>query len=126
VIRAAQAQPATDSNDSHSFRTDTESIDSSLATALLANGRFDEAISQARLAAAEFSKDSGRAGEIPLLTLIAAEYLNGDVANAKAQLHNFLATPRALTNLAAVKTVASLAANRSLLDGLRGAGMPEQ
>jgi tetratricopeptide (TPR) repeat protein len=105
---------------------DTVSIDSSIATALLANGRFDEAISQARLASAEFSKDSGRNGEFPWLTLIAAEYLSGNVAGAKAQLRNFLGTPRAFENLAAVKTVASLAANENLLDGLRGAGMPEQ
>lgn len=64
--------------------------------ALFANGRFDEAISQARLAVAELPDDSGRAGEVPWLALISAQYLTGNDTAAKAQLQNFLSRPRIL------------------------------
>jgi class 3 adenylate cyclase/TolB-like protein len=104
---------------------DIESIDLSLALAFLANGRFDETISQARLAAAEFSSNS-RSRDTAKLTQIAADYLRGNSADAKAQLQNFLSTPSTLTSLSAVKKEPSLAANANLLDGLRRAGMPEE
>jgi class 3 adenylate cyclase/TolB-like protein len=105
---------------------DVPVIDTYMAVALLANSRFDEAISQARLATGEFTKESGRFGEVPWVTLIAAEYQSGNVADAKAELQKFLSAPRTLVNLVAVKTMPYLAANTNLLDGLRGAGMPEQ
>jgi tetratricopeptide (TPR) repeat protein len=104
---------------------DIEFIDLSLALAFLANGRFDETISQARLAGAEFSSNS-RAGEVAKLTQIAADYLRGNSTDARAQLQNFLSTPSTLTNLSTVKKQPTLAANANLLDGLRRAGMPEE
>jgi TolB-like protein len=102
-----------------------QATDAWLAMALFANGRFDEAISQARLAVAEMSNDSGRIGEVPWLALISAQYFSGDDAAAKTQLQNFLSGPRLLSNLAAVKKVPTLAATPRLLEALRGAGMPE-
>jgi class 3 adenylate cyclase/TolB-like protein/Flp pilus assembly protein TadD len=104
---------------------DRESIDLALALAFLANGRFDEAISQARLAGAEFSSNS-RSGEVAKLAQIAADSLRGNSTDAKAQLQNFLSTPSTLTNLSMVKKQPSLAANANLLDGLRRAGMSEE
>jgi len=105
---------------------DRESIDSLLAVALLANGRFAEAIPQARLAAAEFSRESGLVGERPSVTLIAAEYLSGDEQQARADLQHFLATPRTMSNLAAVQADPTLAHTPKLVDALHHAGMPEQ
>src|SRR4029077_2620352 len=105
---------------------DTVSIDIFLAVALLANGRFAEASPQARLAAAESSKDSGRNGEYPWVTLIAAEYLSGNEEQAKADLQHFLSTPRTLSNLTAVQASVTLAHTPNLLDALRHVGMPEQ
>jgi adenylate cyclase len=105
---------------------DAVSIDALLAVGLLANGRFADAIPQARLASAQFPKESGRIGEYPWLALIAAEYLIGDDQQAKADLQHFLATPRTLSNLAAVQATPTLAHTPGLIDALRHAGMPEQ
>jgi Flp pilus assembly protein TadD len=95
-----------------------------LALALLANGHFADAISQARLAAAE-SPSASRNGDISGMMLIAAEYLNGDEEQAKADLKHFLATPRTLSTLKAVQSAPSLANIPKLVDALRQAGMPE-
>jgi tetratricopeptide (TPR) repeat protein len=105
--------------------SDAQAMDAWLAMALFANGRFDEAISQASLAVAELPNDSGRTVEVPWLALISAQYLSGNDTAAKAQLQNFLSRPRLLSNLAAVKKVPTLAATPRLLEALRGAGMPE-
>jgi len=96
-----------------------------MAVALVANDRFPEAIGQARLAMAEFSPGSGRDAEAPHLALIAAESLNGQDADARADLRSFLDTPRTLHTMAAIRSVPFLAANTKLLEGLRRAGMPE-
>jgi hypothetical protein len=85
--------------------SDAQAIDAWLAMAMFANGRFDEAISQARLAVAELSNDSGQIAEVPWLALISAQYFSGNDTAAKAQLQNFLSRPRVLSNLAAVKKV---------------------
>jgi DNA-binding winged helix-turn-helix (wHTH) protein/TolB-like protein len=99
--------------------------DTNMAVALVANDRFPEAIGQARLAMAEFSPGSGRDAEAPHLALIAAESLNGQDADARADLRSFLDTPRTLHTMAAIRSVPFLAANTKLLEGLRRAGMPE-
>jgi TolB-like protein len=96
-----------------------------LALALLANGHFADSISQARLAAAE-SPTVSRNGDISGMMLIAAEYLNGNEEQAKADLKHFLATPRTLSTLKAVQSAPSLANIPKLVDALRQAGMPEQ
>jgi Flp pilus assembly protein TadD len=105
--------------------SDTQAIDAWLAMAQFANGRFDEAISQARLAVAELPNDSGRTVEVPWLALISAQYLSCNDTAAKSQLQNFLSRPCMLSNLAAVKKVPTLAATPRLLEALRGAGMPQ-
>jgi len=58
--------------------------------------------------------------------LIAAEYLSGDEQQAKADLQHFLATPRTMSNLAAVQADPTLAHTPKLVDALHHAGMPEQ
>jgi TolB-like protein/Flp pilus assembly protein TadD len=105
--------------------SDAQAIDAWLAMALFANGRFDEAISQAHLAVAGLSNDSGKIVEVPWLALISAQYFSGNDITAKAQLQMFLSSPRILSNLAAVKKQPTLAAIPRLLQALRGAGMPE-
>jgi TolB-like protein len=109
--------------------TDTEPIpliDSNIASALLANDRFTEAVAQARLAIAEYPPESGREGESPWLVLIAAESVNGQDAEARANLQKFLATPRAYGTMAAIQKRLVFARNPRLLEGLRRAGMPEE
>jgi TolB-like protein len=109
--------------------TDTEPvplINSNIASALLANDRFTEAIVQARLAIAEYPPESGREGESPWLVLIAAESVNGEDAKAREDLQRFLATPRTYGTMAAIRKRVVFARNPRLLEGLRRAGMPEE
>jgi adenylate cyclase len=101
-------------------------IDANIANALLANDRFPESIAQARLAISEFPPNSGRIAEYPWLALIAAESENGQHAEARADLQKFLATERTLRTMAEIQKLPLLAANPKLLEGLRGAGMPEE
>jgi adenylate cyclase len=101
-------------------------VDASIATGLLANDRFPEAITQARLAIAEYSSESGRANEFPWLTLIAAESENGQHAAARADLQKFLAVPRTWHTMTEIQKFDYFAANPKLLEGLRQAGMPEE
>jgi DNA-binding winged helix-turn-helix (wHTH) protein/TolB-like protein len=101
-------------------------MDSSLAGGLLANGRFPEAIAQAHLSMAEFSPDAGRDAEAPWLTLIAAEISNGQDAEARADLHEFLTIPRAMNSMAAIQKIPTFAANQQLIEGLRRVGMPAE
>jgi hypothetical protein len=100
-------------------------IDATLATALLANDRFPEAIAQSRQAIAEYPPNSGSNGEIPWLVLIAAESANGHDGEARADLQKFLATPRTWRTIAEIQKVPPFAKNPRLLEGLRRAGMPE-
>ena len=102
-----------------------ETIDANLATGLLANDRFPEAIEQARRAIAEFPSDSEGVAEEPWLVLIAAESANGQDAQARADLQKFLSTPRNWRTMAEIQKVPYFAANPKLLDGLRRAGMPD-
>lgn len=106
---------------------DTASIEAYLALALLANDRFDEAISQARLAVTGFTPDSGVIGEIPWLAMIAAEALAGHEGEAQADLQRFLSTLRTLKTLAAVQMKApAVRAVPQAMDGLQRAGMPSE
>jgi DNA-binding winged helix-turn-helix (wHTH) protein/TolB-like protein len=99
-----------------------------LALGLLANDRFSEAIAEAQQARAgwETQGDVGRASEGAWLALIAAESESGQDAEARADLHKFLATPRTYRTLAEVQQFPQFAANRKLLDGLQRAGMPAE
>jgi tetratricopeptide (TPR) repeat protein len=104
-----------------------ELIDQSIATALLANGRFPEAIAQARLAIAQYTREHGLNGEYPWLALIAAESANGQDAEAHADLRKFLATPRSLRSMAEIQKTSPIYANNpKMLEDLRRAGMPEE
>jgi class 3 adenylate cyclase/TolB-like protein/tetratricopeptide (TPR) repeat protein len=103
--------------------------DQNFAYGLLANDRFSEAIAAARLAIGQWTpQDAGRSAEIPWLTLIAAESEDGQDAQARADLHRFLATPRTFRSLADIQRsdVGYLVTVRQLLDGLRRAGMPPE
>jgi class 3 adenylate cyclase/TolB-like protein/tetratricopeptide (TPR) repeat protein len=105
------------------------SVDQDLASALLANDRFPEAIAAAQLAIAQWTTvDASRSGELPWLTLIAAESEDGQNARARADLEKFLATPRTLRTTADIQrsNVTHFATIKQLLDGLRRAGMPEK
>jgi TolB-like protein len=106
--------------------SDIQAMDAWLAMALFANGRFEEAIPQARLAMGELPNDTGQVGEVPWLALIAAEYLGGNEAVARTQLQQFLSTTRMNNNLDAVQRRPTLAATPRLQEALRGAGMPER
>jgi adenylate cyclase len=101
-------------------------IDRDLAMGLLVNDRFPEAIVAARLALAEIPSESGRIAELPWLALIAAENANGQDEEARADLRKFLATPRTWRTMVEIQKFNYLATNPKLLEGLRGAGMPEQ
>jgi class 3 adenylate cyclase/TolB-like protein/Tfp pilus assembly protein PilF len=103
-----------------------QSIDANIAIGLLANDRFPEAISQARLAIAEYSPESGRSAEYPWLALIAAESANGQEVEARADLQKFLATPRIWRTMAEIQKFDYFTANPKLLEGLRRAGMPAE
>jgi tetratricopeptide (TPR) repeat protein len=100
----------------------------SLAWGLLANGRFPEAIAEAQLARAGWQtrNDVGRTSEGCWLALIAAESEIGRDAEARANLQEFLATPRTYGTLAEVRNSSDLAAIPNLLDGLQKAGLPAQ
>jgi len=93
---------------------------------LLANGRFPEAIAQARLATAELPSDAGRPVECAWLVLIAAESANGQDAEARGDLQTFLAKPRTLRGMAEIKKLRYLVAIPQLLDGVRRAGMQDR
>ena len=103
-----------------------QSIDANIAIGLLANDRFPEAISQARLAIAEYSPESGRSAEYPWLALVAAESANGQDVEARADLQKFLATPRTWRTMAEIQKFDYFTANPKLLEGLRRAGMPAE
>jgi tetratricopeptide (TPR) repeat protein len=100
-------------------------IDSNIAQALLADGRYDEAIAQARVAMAQFQGDAGTNLEVVWLTLIAAEAWNGQVAQARADLQAFLAARRTYDRISAIPAGSLLGAQPRLLEGLRRAGMAE-
>jgi TolB-like protein len=107
----------------------TPFIEQSVASGLLANDRFPEAIAAAQLAITQWpSQDAGRSAEFPWLTLIAAESEDGQDAQARSDLQKFLATPRTFRTIADIQRpeLMHLAATRHLLDGLRRAGMPEE
>jgi tetratricopeptide (TPR) repeat protein len=109
--------------------TGTEPIalfDAQIASALLANDRYPEAITQARLAISEYPPGTGRNAEFPWLVLIAAESASGRDAEARANLQEFLATPRTWHTMAEIQKVPYVAANTKLLEGLRRAGMPAE
>ena len=101
--------------------TGTEPIalaDWHIASALLANDRYPEAIAKARLAISEFPPGSGRNAEFPWLVLIAAESANGQDTEARANLQEFLATPRTCYTIAEIQKIPHVAANPKLLEGL--------
>ena len=100
--------------------------DTNLAMALVANGRFREAIAPARVAIGIFSLDSGRDAEVPWLALIAAESQNGQDEDASADLKTFLASARTWRSMAAFTETPCWAASPNLLEGLRLAGMPQK
>jgi tetratricopeptide (TPR) repeat protein len=109
--------------------TGTEPIglfDAQIASALLANDRYPEAIAQARLAISEYPPGTGRNAEFPWLVLIAVESASGQDAEARANLQEFLATPRIWHTMAEMQKVPYVAANLKLLEGLRRAGMPAE
>ena len=100
-------------------------LDSYIAIALQANCRLVEAIAQARLAIAEFSPESGSDSEFAWLALIAAESAGGQEAEARSDLQRFLAKKPIFGSIAEVSKIRLVAADASLLEGLRRAGMPE-
>ena len=98
-------------------------IDSYIAMALVATGQNAAAIERAQMAIQSFPSDSGWIGEYPWLALIAAQAASGDEAGARDTLRRFLAQPRRLSNVAAVKATPQMGANAALQEGLRRAGM---
>ena len=124
-LTAKRLIPATThpSQDQSSSRTEE-----SVASGLLANDRFNEAIAAARLAIAErVTPDADRSAEFPWLMPIAAESEDGQDAQARADLQKFLATPRTFRTIADIQRsgLLHLATISQLLDGLPRAGMPE-
>ncbi len=105
---------------------DFDVIDGTLPVALVGNDRIAEAIPQARLAIAKFTSDAGRVAEYPWLALIAAESLNGQDTEARADLQKFLAAPRKWHSMAEIRNFPFFAANPQLLEGLSRAGMPTE
>ena len=99
-----------------------ESIEMNIAHGLLASGRFDEAIEQARRTIALFPSDGGD----PIwLTLIAAEEASGRDAAARADMRTFLSSPRQLGSMAKIEKLRFFIAYPKLRDSLRRAGLPE-
>ncbi len=99
-----------------------ESIEMNIAQGLLASGRFDEAIEQARRTIALFPSDGGD----PIwLTLIAAEEASGRDAAARADMRTFLSSPRQLGSMAKIEKLRFFIAYPKLRDSLRRAGLPE-
>ena len=97
-------------------------LDAQTATALLATGRWAEAVVVARAAIAE---SPARALDWPLLVVIAAESASGMPAEARADLDRYLAGTPAIRTLADVRKDRYLAGTPNLLEGLQRAGMPE-
>jgi len=60
------------------------------------------------------------------LVLIAAKSENRQIAEARADLEKFLATPRTYRSITEVQKLPQLAGNAKLLEGLRHAGMPQE
>jgi class 3 adenylate cyclase/TolB-like protein/tetratricopeptide (TPR) repeat protein len=100
--------------------------DEGIALALAASERWSEAIAQARLAIAEAPPASGWVAEMSRLALIAAESASGQDAAARAELQEFLATPRRVRSMSEIPKSSPLVANAKLAEALRRAGMPEQ
>ncbi len=103
-------------------------LDTQTASALLANGRFAEAIQVARIALAE---NPGGGIDTPWLTLIAAYGMLGQsdaksADAAQAELARYFASAQPIRSLAEVRQDRGLAALPNLLGGLRGAGLPEE
>ena len=117
LLTAKRLQIATD---------DISVLDANIAATLLATGRLHDAMDQARLAIPQFTPANGRIAEVPWLVLIAAEAASGRPADAHSELNRFLAVPRTLKTIAAVRDVPLVAENSVLLDGLREAGMPKR
>jgi hypothetical protein len=92
----------------------------------LANDRFPEAITEARLAIAQWGSTLGTEAELAWLALIAAESESGQEAEARADLLKFHATPRTYRSITDVRKVPFLAANSKLLESSRHTGMPEE
>jgi hypothetical protein len=116
-------------SDSKELVTGTEPIalfDAQIASAVLANDRYPEAITQARLAISEYPPGAGQNAGFPWLVLIAAESANGRDAEARANLQEYLATPRTWRTMADIQKIPYVAANTKLLEGLRRAGMPAE
>ncbi len=98
-------------------------LDGQTAAALLATNRVTDAITMARQAIAEAA--SGTA-DTPWLTLIAAENVNGQDEQARADLQKYLALKPTRPTLAEVRKFSFLAGVPNLLEGLQRAGMPAQ
>ena len=94
------------------------SIDASVAAALVANGRYAEAMERAHLAIQEFPHGTGLSAETAWLALIAAESASGLEAAAVDDLRRFLSIPRTWRTMAAIRSSPQLAANPKLLAGL--------
>jgi class 3 adenylate cyclase/TolB-like protein/Tfp pilus assembly protein PilF len=104
------------------------SVHRPVAFALLENGRFPEAIEEARLAIAQTNLEAGPVADFGWLQLIAAESENGQDAEARADLQKYLATPaRTFRTIADLQKEPRLfGGTKKLLEGLRRAGMPEE
>jgi DNA-binding winged helix-turn-helix (wHTH) protein/TolB-like protein/Flp pilus assembly protein TadD len=100
--------------------------EANIAMAELALDQFAAAIAAARQSLSGYPPNSGRFGEVPWLALIAAESGSGEDDAARADLHKFLATSRALGSIAEIEKWPTFGANPKLLDGLRRAGMPAE
>jgi hypothetical protein len=92
----------------------------------VALGQLTEALATAWLTIGEMPPNIGRIDEYPWLALIAATSLNGNEEAARADLQNFLATPRIFHNMVEVLKWPQFAANPKLLTGLRRAEMPAE
>ena len=98
-------------------------LDGQAAAALLATGQFGEAVALARAALRE---SQGGVADTPWLTMIAAEALADQAAQAKADLAAYLGANPATRSLAELRKSPYLASIPNLLDGLRRAGMAEE
>src|SRR5262249_9103361 len=101
-------------------------FDASIAVADLAIGSLAEAITLAQASISQSPPNTGRLAELAWLALIAATSDSGQDDAARADLQRFLATPRSWHSMSEIQSWPAFAANRNLLDGLRGAGMPAE